>query len=98
MELDKIFNVNKNKTNSMGPIKSTNGKLLLEDKDKVKEFNKYFASVFGEEDNTVTYIPKVFDPEKHKELNDLNITEDKVEQKIKNLNSKTLKALLMQVQ
>jgi len=75
----------KNKTNSMGPIKSTNGKLLLEDKDKVKEFNKYFASVFGEEDNTVTYIPKVFDPEKHKELNDLNITVDKVEQKIKNL-------------
>ena len=75
----------KSKSNSIGPIVSTNGTLLLDDQSKVNEFNEYFASVFEEFENDKCKSYPVYDPQKHAELNKVQISAEIVEKKIKKL-------------
>jgi len=75
----------KSKSNSIGPIMSPNGTLLLDDQSKVKEFNEYFASVFENIDNEKCKSYPVYNQREHEELNNVILSAEIVEKKIKNI-------------
>ena len=79
----------KSKTKSrttVGPLKGRDGELIQEDKEISEEFNKFFTSVFTQEDSSTV-------PEKEREtaanLGDINISIQQVKEKIKNLRAES---------
>ena len=67
---------------SIGPLKHEDGSLITEDMDMAEELNKFFASVFTQED--ITTVP-VLEPETEKTFLNVEITELKVKNKIREL-------------
>ena len=67
---------------TIGPLKKSDGTLLTEDLAMAEELNKFFASVFTQE--SVTTVP-VLESETHTFLNKIEITEDKIKTKIREL-------------
>jgi hypothetical protein len=67
---------------SIGPIKNSLGELVTGEKEMAEELNKFFGSVFTEEDDSE--MPQTV-PETNVILSRVEITEKKVEEKIKNL-------------
>ena len=64
---------------SIGPLKHEDGSLITEDMDMAEELNKFFASVFTQED--ITTVP-VLEPETNNTFLNVEITKQKVKNTI----------------
>ena len=72
---------------SVGPLLS-DGEEISDDEEMAKVLNNYFRSVYTKEDDSnVPNATEIFNGTKDEELNNIQITEEMVEEKIKNLKS-----------
>ena len=75
-----------NTKDKVGPLKDNSGNLINDDKEIAEVLNNFFSSVFTDENNTV--LPEVitrFNGDKSQELRNINITEEIVLNKLKQL-------------
>ena len=71
----------------VGPIEDESGNLLTDEKKMAQEFNKFFKSIFTEEDtNHVPEPENIFNGNDEDILSDINITEERVLKKLKLIN------------
>ena len=71
---------------TIGPLKNREGTLITEEPAMAEELNKFFASVFTQEN--IETVPAL-EPETASQFNNIEITEEKIRIKIKQLKEKT---------
>jgi Reverse transcriptase (RNA-dependent DNA polymerase) len=67
----------------VGPLKDAGGKIVTENKKMAEMLNEYFSSVFTDEPDGP--VPSADRIQVEEELSSINVTEEKVEKKIRNL-------------
>ena len=67
---------------TIGPLKNREGTLITEEPAMAEELNKFFASVFTQEN--IETVPAL-EPETASQFNNIEITEEKIRIKIKQL-------------
>ena len=71
----------------VGPIEDENGNLIRDEKTMAAEFNKFFKSVFTEEDTEHVPEPEqLYTGTNEERLDDINLTEERVLKKLKLIN------------
>ena len=71
----------------VGPIEDENGDLIRDEKTMAAEFNKFFKSVFTEEDTEHVPEPEqLYTGTNEERLEDINLTEERVLKKLKLIN------------
>ena len=83
--------------NTIGPLKDTAGSIISSDEGMANILNEYFASVYTEEDTSeIPIVPIVY--QGNSPLRKVEITVDKVNVKIKKLNSNKSQAQMDSIQ